>query len=1347
LIDALEGKADHYPPSSDPNKPAGDGVITATELYMYLRDRVEPDTEARAKRQTPGIFPLKKHDKGEYIFLSPGHPLNLPPAPPLDVSSNPYRGLESFDEGQKDLFFGRQGLTQTLSEFVVAHSLTVVLGSSGSGKSSLVKAGLIPKLRQGEDWHILPTLRPGELPFKALNQALAAFKPSSIELTPVQTLADWFEAHPKAHLLIVVDQFEEMITLCLDERERKQFFDLLAGAIARYPKQFHLVLTLRSDFEPQFRKTALEAHWQAARFVVPAMTREELRQAIESPASARVMYFEPHDLVDRLIDEVANMPGALPLLSFALSELYLNYLQRQKAAKDRGETIDRAIAQADYEKVGGVTQSLTQRAEHEYGALVQEDVAYAQTIRNVMLRMVSVGGEMARRQVPSSELNYPQREDALVKVVIDRFEKARLLTSGTDSEDRPYQEPAHDALVRGWTRLLNWRREHLSAVILQRELTSDATQWQAGNKKNQDAGLLWIEDPRLPTALQLSCGKAYRDTWFNLFRWRFRYHAWQSQPHDYWFNTSEADFVWQSFKHKFTRFGQTVMTLAGVILVLSGVTVYALQRAKIAQLREQSAKVLNLLNTTNAVEGLVLGIDTMSQSESVSEVEMTAQSSLLTAVQDSQEVNRLQGHSNVVTMVAFSADGQRIVTASADNTSRVWDVKTGQELATLKGHESYILTAEFSADGQRIVTASSDETARVWDAQTGKELATLKGHKSRVNTAKFSADGQRIVTTSSDKTAWVWDAKTGQELMVLKGHKLDVNTAEFSADGQRIVTTSGDNTVRVWDAKMGKAIAVLKGYEGRLSERGVNTASFSMDNQRILTVSDDNTARVWDARTGKLIATLKGHINTASFSPDGQRIVGDNIDNTVDIWDATTGQPIGPPLKGHEDSVKTVTFSLDGKRIVSGSYDNKVRVWDAVTGQPIGPPLNGYGGGSVAFSPDGQRVASRSRSFNTVQLWNIATGKSLQGHDPSVNSVAFSPDSKRIISSSGDTVDVWDATTGQLMGPPLGRHESFVSSVAFSPDGKRIVSRSYGKIQLWDIVTGKEIGPPLEGYEGFVNSVAFSPDGKRIVSGGDGKWTDKTIRLWDTITGQPIGSPLEHKGSINSVSFSPDGKRIISGSSDESVRLWDATTGQPIGPILKGNKDSANSVAFSPDGKRIVSGGNEKIRLWDITTGKEIGPPLEGHEGLVNSVAFSPDGKRIISGSSDKTVRLWDATTGQPIGPPLKHRDMINTVAFSPDGERIISVSGDRRMAIRRDLIRLWDISPDDWLETACNRLQYHPLLNHPETVTSDPEMLKVSRRSKDVCQRRVWHQQPTPAANPIDWLKQTYQWVTDRFF
>jgi hypothetical protein len=492
LFKALEGEADVMGGQD------GDGLVTAHELFLYIDDQLQTAALDAGTRQTPGLWPLKKHDKGQFVFFVPGKALTLPPAPELTFTNNPWRGLNSYDAADKDLFFGRDAQIAALREHVDARPLTVVLGASGTGKSSLVKAGLVPRL-VADGWHVLPIMRPGSSPLKALAQAIDApylATATMMVASARQSTSDAIRSRLRELLseqdggsvALVIDQFEEMITLARSD-ERDEALALLGRLQDEHGTALHLVITLRSDFEPNFDRTAFGDRWRSGRFVVQPMSRDDLRAVIEMPAARRVLYFDPSALVETLLDEVIATPGVLPLLSFALSEMYVRYVKRQGT--------DRSITREDYDALGGVVGALRARAEAEYEAMNE---AQRGTVQRVMLRMVAAdGGNITRRRVTDSELDYTDpAENSRREEVVQRLTDARLLVTGKEPDGEPFVEPAHDALVRGWGRLIAWVQQaggDTVPLVTRHKLGLAATEWSRADAALQ-GGLLWSDPVR-----------------------------------------------------------------------------------------------------------------------------------------------------------------------------------------------------------------------------------------------------------------------------------------------------------------------------------------------------------------------------------------------------------------------------------------------------------------------------------------------------------------------------------------------------------------------------------------------------------------------------------------------------------------------------------------------------------------------------------------------------------------------------------------------------------------------------------------------------------------------------------
>lgn len=672
-----------------------------------------------------------------------------------------------------------------------------------------------------------------------------------------------------------------------------------------------------------------------------------------------------------------------------------------------------------------------------------------------------------------------------------------------------------------------------------------------------------------------------------------------------------------------------------------------------------------------------------------------------------QELLTQKGH-DLVTSVAFSADGKRIV--SVDGTVKVWDIATEEPVLTLKGHDGGVGCLAFSPDSQQVASGSGDKTVKVWNAVTGREMLTLKWHTSAVKCVAYSPDGKRIISGSFDQTIKVWDASTGQDVLTLKGHTSGVSSVAFSNDGKRILSGSGDGIrgeIKIWDAATGGEILTWKGHT-----RGVKSVAFSPDGQRVVSGGWGQTVKVWDATTGKEVFTLKGHANSicnVAFSPTGKRIIsGANGGETpakphkslpveIKVWDAATGQEIRTFFL-NEYKGEVLAHSADGKRTLSGGarwgvvndgirppIGGEVKIWDATTGLET-LTLTGHtrGVSSVAFSPDGKRIASGSDD-RTIHIWDATTGPdtfTLEGHTGFITSVAFSPNDRTIVSGSLDkTIKVWDAATGLELHTLRG-HTGPVFSVAISTDNNRIVSASGDRtVKVWNAVNGQET-LTLKGHTDLVTSVAWSADGKRIVSGS----LDKTIKVWDAATGQEELTLKGHSNGVTYLAFSVDGKQIIAGDADWTIRVWDVATAKEVFKFsVQEQMSRGGDPSLSADGKRILSGyggfkeeprGNwGAVKAWDVATGRAL-LTLEGHSNEVTSCAFSADGKRIVcgchltlpTGKRQGEVKVWDVATGKAI--TLKgHTDWISSVAFSFDGRRIVSGSWDWT-------IKVWKLPP-----------------------------------------------------------------------
>ncbi|GJJ74247.1 hypothetical protein EMPS_06605 [Entomortierella parvispora] len=533
--------------------------------------------------------------------------------------------------------------------------------------------------------------------------------------------------------------------------------------------------------------------------------------------------------------------------------------------------------------------------------------------------------------------------------------------------------------------------------------------------------------------------------------------------------------------------------------------------------------------------------------------------------------------SGVVSSLAYSPNGRRIVSGGDDKMVRLWDVHTGAVISLLSGHTEGVTSVAFSPNGDQIASASNDRTVRVWDTQTGSLVSTFTGHTDNVTSVAFSPSRKHIVSGSEDDTVQLWDAQTGALIFLLSGHTAEVRCVTFSPDGEQIASGSSDQTVRLWDAQTGALTLTLNGHSWE-----VTAVVYSPNGQQVASGSDDKTVRLWDVQTGSLCSTMSGHrkvITCVAYSPDGRQIASGGVDSTVRLHDVQVDET-GYTMNGHAGSVSSVAYSPSGQQIVSGSWDGTIRFWDATTGD-LGSTLSHLGTSIVhfvSFSPCGNRVASCSGS--TVRLWNVKTGAPIAtlSLTEDVRSPVFSPNGNQIALGCEDDVQLYDSQTGALCSTMTG-HADLVTSVVYSPNGKQIASGSRDiTVRLWDAQTAT-FTFSLGGHTDYVNSVAYSPNSQQVASG-----SDKIIRLWDAQTGRLCSTLMGHTADVTAVAYSPSGRMLASGGYDKTVRLWELHSGECL-VILQGFQDDVQSLAWKTgleDTYFVVGNWDKSVRTWRV---------------------------------------------------------------------------------------------------------------------------------------------------------------------
>jgi WD40 repeat protein len=1113
----------------------------------------------------------------------------------------PFKFLDAYSQQDADFFFGRSEEIAAMYEMVFQHSMLVVYGASGTGKTSLIQCGLAGKFKS-YDWLPLP-IRRGENINASLEKTLQDAGGNDLdedEYTPRETsakldgllrLVKGVYVNNFKPIYLIFDQFEELYVL--GTKAEQDIFVESVKTLLQAEQPLKIIFSIREEYL---------GHLYEFEKAVPQLLRKKLRvepmgfnkvagiiEGINNSSLSNTRFNPPElaaitqGIFERIKGKKNTLSIQLPYLQVFLDKLYI------ETTKDDTHTAEAVISMQSLNTMGDIGDVLRDFLEEQVKKISgQLGITHQEVSTAVVWQMLSPFCTLEATKEPISKTalagKLPGITPPLVEQALEAFINGRIINY---NEHSGLYELAHDSLAL--TIAAKRTDEEVAVLEVQRLVKSQVGVKASARELFSERQLLFIE----PYLQKFSVTEDEQ--------------AWVSKSRQ---ETEAKKVAIQKAQQEELR--KTKKRL-GIVYSLLGVAVLALATAGYFWFTANEKAAVARANYLNAeAKSVVLTDPTLALQLAANAMTVHADPSI-----ESEKIKifaenifytiNAKAPAKIVS-AALSPDGKSILTGSTDNIARLWN-PDGTVIASFRGHTASISAVCFSPDGKIIATGAADKTARLWNPD-GSLRTELKGHEGPISTVAFSPDGQTVLTGAGDNTARLWNIN-GTMNTVFAGHQGYITSVAFAPNGQSVLTGSVDRTARLWTLS-GQLVTAFEGHADY-----VYAVAFSPNGQMIATGSRDKTARLWNLQ-GKMLSELAGHTDQVSavvFSPNGQTVLTGSFDQTARIWNLA-GKTL-QELKGHTDIITSLAFSADGNTVLSSSYDSTARLWtlDAALRKELRSGESDVY--DIAFSPDGKTILTANED-QTAKLWTTegVLIKAFTGHTAYVSSVAYSPDGQTVLTSSGDkTARVWGIDG--VMQRELAGHTDFVYAVAFSPGGKTMLTGSRDKTAiLWDAAGNATT--VFKGHDAFLTAVAFSPDGKTVLTGSG----DKTARLW-TLDGRMIKEFKGHSGAVTAVAFSPDGQSILTGSSDKTARRW-SLNGQVL-MEYRVSAGSVSSVAFSPNAAFILAGYNtdQSARLWDMD-GNML-KEFKGHSDDVSAVAFSPDGKTIATGSRDNSVRLWNA--------------------------------------------------------------------------------------------------------------------------